>query len=82
MACHVQAGSAASLEWIVVGLTTGPIRGSLKPTLECVIFGNTLGTLAVGVVTGSFGVGSGLERGSTMGLLGRDCALVAGMDVG
>ena len=78
MACHVQVGSAASLEWIVAGLTTGPIRGCLKPALEFVFFGNMLGTLAAGVVTGSFG-GSvqAWSGGRPWGSLGRAGALVA-----
>ena len=37
MACPVQAGSAASLEWIGARLTTGRIRGCLKPMLECAL---------------------------------------------
>ena len=55
MACHVQVGSAASLEWIVVGLTTGPIRGCLKPSLEFVFSETRWALLLLGL---SWGVGS------------------------
>ena len=44
----VQAGSAASLEWIVTWLTNGRPRGCLKTALECAC-GSTMTTLAVGV---------------------------------
>ena len=72
----------------MAGLTAGPIRGCLKPPLEFVssetrwAFLLLLGLLLRGVLESLEGwFGSGLEQGSTMGLLRRAGALVAWISV-
>ena len=68
MARHVQVGSAASLEWTVVGLTSGPIRGCLKPPLELVFLETRWALLCCwgcqGEFLGRFRLGAGVDHGA------------------